>query len=411
MSALVAHARARTACGIAALENFSPNFWSDILLDGPRKHAQMEGLKRLVRDAGRAGIPVIGYNFSIAGVWGWQRKRVARGGATTAVFAIDEIDAAEPDARTAWSGTCAIATRRPDAAPVSVSEAELWAAARHGSSNELVPVAEEAGVQARRASRRSAGRTAARHAPGSSTRTRNTTGCSPIVHSPANALEFCIGSLQEMPGGDIYETTRRFARAGAIAYVHFRNVRGKVPHYTETFVDDGDVDMAEIVRVLRDEGFDGVLVPDHVPELDCPAPWHAGHAYTVGYMRALVAERRGARPVLVGGAAAPRTEQGRRCSLAVKRSGIAGRNRGTIEPQTGRTKDEPTEARKPACADRDDADSRGTAVVSAGEVVWWTPNWGEARAKELADEVRGGQSRHHHQDGDHRPPTACRSAC
>jgi len=31
-----------------------------------------------------------------------------------------------------------------------------------------------------------------------------------------------------------------------------------------------------------------VLVPDHVPELDCPAPWHAGHAYTVGYMRALV---------------------------------------------------------------------------------------------------------------------------
>ena len=46
--------------------------------------------------------------------------------------------------------------------------------------------------------------------------------------------------------------------------------------------------MAEIVRILRDEGYDGVLVPDHVPDLHCPAPWHAGHAYTVGYMRALV---------------------------------------------------------------------------------------------------------------------------
>ena len=34
-----------------------------------------------------------------------------------------------------------------------------------------------------------------------------------------------------------------------------------------------------------------MLVPDHVPELDCPAPWHAGHAYTVGYMKALVAPR------------------------------------------------------------------------------------------------------------------------
>jgi hypothetical protein len=50
-----------------------------------------------------------------------------------------------------------------------------------------------------------------------------------IAPSPANALEFCIGSLQEMLDGDVYETTRHFARLGAIAYVHFRNVRGKVP--------------------------------------------------------------------------------------------------------------------------------------------------------------------------------------
>lgn len=27
----------------------------------------------------------------------------------------------------------------------------------------------------------------------------------------------------------------------------------------------------------------------------------------------------------------------------------------------------------------------GTSLTPAGEVVWWTPNWGEARAKELAD--------------------------
>jgi mannonate dehydratase len=29
------------------------------------------------------------------------------------------------------------------------------------------------------------------------------------------------------------------------------------------------------------------MVPDHVLALDCPAPWHAGHAYTVGFMKAL----------------------------------------------------------------------------------------------------------------------------
>ena len=45
--------------------------------------------------------------------------------------------------------------------------------------------------------------------------------------------------------------------------------------------------MAEIVRILRDEKFNGVLVPDHVPELACPSPWHAGNAHAIGFMRAL----------------------------------------------------------------------------------------------------------------------------
>ena len=112
-----------------------------------------------------------------------------------------------------------------------------------------------------------------------------------IVDSPSNGLELCLGSLQEMPATDeIYEHVRRFARRRRIGYVHFRNVHGKVPNYVETFVDDGDIDMARIVQILHEEGYDGVLVPDHVPELDCSAPWHAGHAYTIGYMKALIAQ-------------------------------------------------------------------------------------------------------------------------
>ena len=75
-----------------------------------------------------------------------------------------------------------------------------------------------------------------------------------LAPSPANALEFCIGSLAEMAEGDVVATTRRFARQGAIAYVHFRNVRGRVPRYVEAFVDDGDVDMAAVVRVLARGG-------------------------------------------------------------------------------------------------------------------------------------------------------------
>ena len=52
------------------------------------------------------------------------------------------------------------------------------------------------------------------------------------------------------------------------------------------FVDDGDTDMLEVLRILHRNGFDGVLIPDHAPHLQCAAPWHAGMAHALGYMRA-----------------------------------------------------------------------------------------------------------------------------
>ena len=194
---------------LAALENFSPIFWHDVLLDGPQRDAQIEDLKRLVRDAGRAGVPVIGYNFSIAGVWGWTRRPEARAGAMTTVFDMAAIDPDEPiPDGMVWN--MRYREGRANAPPVRVSDAELWdRLARFLKA--LVPVAEEAGVKL------------AAHPddPPADTlrgtarlvnRTTKYERLLSIVDSPSNALEFCLGSLAEMPGGDIYETTRAFAR-------------------------------------------------------------------------------------------------------------------------------------------------------------------------------------------------------
>jgi mannonate dehydratase len=74
--------------------------------------------------------------------------------------------------------------------------------------------------------------------------------------SPANQLEFCIGSLAEMTEGNVYEAVEQYASQGRIAYVHLRNVRGKVPHYRETFIDDGDVDVFRVLTILGKCGFD-----------------------------------------------------------------------------------------------------------------------------------------------------------
>jgi mannonate dehydratase len=270
---------------LAAIENFSPRFWSDVLLDGPDRARQMEGLKRLLRDAGRAGVPCFGYNFSIAGVWGWTRGPYARGGAISVGFDADAVDTTQPlPDGVVWN--MRYRAGRSGAEPVKVSNAELWQRLE-GFLTEIVPVAEEAGValaahpddppaEELRGTARLVNR------PGKYDRLMD------IVDSPANRLELCLGSLQEMPGGEIYEHVRRFARRDRIGYIHFRNVRGKIPRYVETFVDEGDIDMAEIVRILRDENYEGVLIPDHTPSMTCDASWHAGKAFALGYMRALI---------------------------------------------------------------------------------------------------------------------------
>ena len=104
--------------------------------------------------------------------------------------------------------------------------------------------------------------------------------------SPSNTLEFCVGTLAEMTEGDLYDTVENYSRQGRLAYVHFRNVRGKVPYYKETFVDDGDIDMLRVIEILKRNNFDGVLIPDHTPQMTCDAPWHAGMAYAMGYLKA-----------------------------------------------------------------------------------------------------------------------------
>jgi mannonate dehydratase len=271
---------------LAAIENFAVSQWSDVLLAGPRRDEQIEGMKRMIRDAGRAGVPCFGYNFSIAGVWGWVRGPFARGGAMSVGFDADAIDLNEPiPDGMVWN--MRYRAGRPGVTVAPVSADEIWQRAAY-FLNEMLPVAEQAGVRlaAHPDDPPMEGlRGAARfvNQPASYDR------LIALNPSPANTLELCLGSLQEMRGGDIYDAVDRYARSGRIGYIHFRNVVGKVPRYHEVFVDEGDIDMVRIMRILKANGWQGVLIPDHTPELECAAPWHAGMAYAIGYMRALLA--------------------------------------------------------------------------------------------------------------------------
>ena len=61
-----------------AIENLDPAHWHDVLLDGPKKAQHLENVKTIIRNMGRAGIPVLGYNFSLPGVAARIRRRQGR---------------------------------------------------------------------------------------------------------------------------------------------------------------------------------------------------------------------------------------------------------------------------------------------------------------------------------------------
>jgi hypothetical protein len=85
---------------------------------------------------------------------------------------------------------------------------------------------------------------------------------------------------------NLYDAIDSYSKQRKIAYIHLRNVVGKVPNYRETFIDEGDVDMLRILSILAKNEFDGVVIPDHTPQMTCSAPWHAGMAHTIGFILA-----------------------------------------------------------------------------------------------------------------------------
>ncbi len=272
---------ARHGLVLEALENFDPALWHDVLLDGPRRGEQMEGLRRILRDAARAGIKTMGYNFSLAGVAGRITGDFARGGAAS-VGMDGNIDDPIPLGMV-WN-----MVYDPSAPPgflPEISEEELWR--RHDAFlDEILPTAEEAGIvlalhpddpPLERVRRQP--RLVYRHDLYQKILDRHP--------SPSWGLEFCLGTLAEMPG-DVYAAVEGYLAQKRVAYIHFRNVVGKAPRYREVFIDEGDLDMHRVMRILKKHDYRGVLIPDHTPQMTCAAPWHAGMAYAMGYIGALM---------------------------------------------------------------------------------------------------------------------------
>ena len=110
-----------------------------------------------------------------------------------------------------------------------------------------------------------------------------------LVDSPRSGLLLCIGTLHEM-GDDTMAALDYFLGHGKIFYAHFRNPRGTVPggHYQEDFLDEGDLDMLEVMRLFKRHGYAGAFDPDHAQGIEGDQGGRMGFAWELGYMRALL---------------------------------------------------------------------------------------------------------------------------
>jgi len=125
-----------------------------------------------------------------------------------------------------------------------------------------------------------------------------------IVNSPANGITFDCGVTREI-GDDPVGVCRYFAARDRINHAHFRNVRMHVPRekYEEVFIDEGDIDMFAVMRELVRSGYRLAIYPEHPRALDYDREatkasgglrgypgggGYAGDAFNVAYTRAML---------------------------------------------------------------------------------------------------------------------------
>ena len=117
-----------------------------------------------------------------------------------------------------------------------------------------------------------------------------------IMPSDFNGVTLCQGNFSLM-GADIPNLVKRWGKAGKIHFVHFRNVQdlsGAIPStkFTETFHDEGQIDMYAAMKAYYDIGFKGPIRADHVPTMAGeenlrPGYMTLGNLFAIGYIRGL----------------------------------------------------------------------------------------------------------------------------
>jgi len=284
---LLQHDRRRTEDAGLRLEIHTLDMGS-VLLDFHRNYEKAahrrEHLVEQIFLAGKACIPTLKYNLQFAGI-ARTGMSIGRGGVRCPAFFADDVDKGGPD-REGHN-----------------IEATLGEAGRYGLSVEdnwksiefvleaIIPAAEKAGVRLachpHDPPLPPGGLVGAQHVLGSLDGLRRLMSYSDSRYHALNFCQATIGEMSETPQETILAAIEEFGSHEKIAFVHFRNIKGRYLNFYECFPDDGDVDMLECVLAYRRIGYQGFICPDHVPYSDTDPDQERFFAFSLGYMAAL----------------------------------------------------------------------------------------------------------------------------
>jgi len=269
----------RAGLKIYGFGNWDVHNQDAIVLNLPGRDEKIRQYKDHQRDLGKAGIPYTTYAHMANGIWSTEPE-LARGGAKARAFDLAKAESGH------WHGKRYFV---PLSHGRSYSEDEIWENFSY-FIRQVAPVAEEAGVKIGIHPDDPPGVDLAGVPRCIFGNFAGYQRALEIADSPNVGVCFCVGCWLEggeLMGKGVLESIRYFGERGKLFKVHFRNVDAPLPHFVETFVDNGYMDMYQVMRELRAVGFNGVAIADHIPAM-VGGP-RVGAAYTIGYMKALLA--------------------------------------------------------------------------------------------------------------------------
>ena len=241
----------------------------DIKLGRPTRDRFIDNYCESVREMGRAGVPVLCYNFMP--VFDWMRTDLARqldDGSTALAYedaALAKINLSRGTADLpGWATTyTSAALKKLLDAYRSVSEDKLWENFAYFLER-VVPVAAASDV--RMALHPDDPPWSIFGLPRIITSGAALERVTNIVDDPANGITFCAGSLAADPKNNLPSIIRDLGSKSRIHFVHLRNIKRIGPRsFQETAHPSelGDIDMRSMLTTLHETGFEGPIRSDH----------------------------------------------------------------------------------------------------------------------------------------------------